>query len=509
MPQLYGSSRQPSDTLISANSPHKMRLYFVLAALVFLLLCWPIWFVEYVPLVDYPNHLARANILYEYAGNPTYQATYNESFKPLPNLAMDLLVPFFMNFVEINIAGKVFLTLGLLLFCIGCHALARAIHGRPSWLAIPIFFFFYNSMLFYGFVNYMFGCGMFMITLAWWLKHHQAWKVHAWIVAAVLILASYLSHLSSYLFLCTAVVVFTFADYASTRRIGKQAYLGLLTLVLPTILFLLYFSGAGETKYLSWNGFFKKVIALASPFLSYNFRLDLLFMVLVGCVLGVVYYYARAVKLARKVILTAGALGLLFVLCPEGLFQVNGADARFVLPAVVLLVLSVSFKMTQWAARLSFALILIIFATRLFSMFQAWTAMDHEIRKQVAMFNSLPQNSNVYPIIFLPQDIRARKVERSYMHVIHYSTIYRHTFSPSLFAIKGQQPITLKNEAVYFHEYHDQQPQPEQVDWKAIFDNYNYIWCYNIDDRYDRWLRDETELVSDGGRYKIFRIPRK
>ena len=82
------------------------------------------------------------------------------------------------------------------------------------------------------------------------------------------------------------------------------------------------------------------------------------------------------------------------------------------------------------------------------------------------------------------------------MHTIHYSTIARHTFSPSFFSIKGQQLVFPRNESDWFDNFVvlDIASRPEQADWQNIFNNYDYVWLYQNNDTYIRYLESGAFL---------------
>ncbi len=142
--------------------------YGLILLLLAILLVVPIWAVEYPPLVDYPNHLARGYILYHYDDVPSFREYYDIDYVSTPSLAMDLFMLALQPICDIRIAGKLFLTLTMLLWMLGWHLLGRAIHGRPTWLALGAGLFAYHSMFFYGFTNFAFGLGVFLIAFAAW-----------------------------------------------------------------------------------------------------------------------------------------------------------------------------------------------------------------------------------------------------------------------------------------------------------------------------------------------------
>ena len=128
-PQLASSLAGPAKTGISP--------YAAVLAAVVVLLQLALWAPAYNTLVDYPFHLARAWSLHNYDRTPALQAVFERSFAPIPNLAIDLIVPPLLNFMSPVVAGKVFLSLIVVLFALGCHNLAVAFYGRPTWV-VPL-----------------------------------------------------------------------------------------------------------------------------------------------------------------------------------------------------------------------------------------------------------------------------------------------------------------------------------------------------------------------------------
>src|SRR5262249_22874317 len=89
---------------IQAPNSQATGLWFVgfLTAMVIL----PIFLVETPAMNDYPGHLARMYLLTA-IGTPT-QNPYYYFYLPFiyPNLAMDLVVPFFARFINVEAATK-------------------------------------------------------------------------------------------------------------------------------------------------------------------------------------------------------------------------------------------------------------------------------------------------------------------------------------------------------------------------------------------------------------------
>jgi hypothetical protein len=77
-------------TALPALGPRRFALLF---AALFAAAAVPVLVCDTLPLFDYPNHLARMHILADLARSPDLQRFYTIEWRPVPNLAMDAIVP--------------------------------------------------------------------------------------------------------------------------------------------------------------------------------------------------------------------------------------------------------------------------------------------------------------------------------------------------------------------------------------------------------------------------------
>jgi hypothetical protein len=492
------------DTTIAPDDARGRATYYVLLALIGVSTCLPFWLVERAPLVDYPNHLARAYILYHYEDVEAYRASYDALIEPIPNVAIDLIVPLLLGVFSLETASKIFLSLTVLVFAAGCHMLGRAVQGGNSWLALACALFSYNSMLLYGFVNFVFGLGLFMLTLAFWLLRRKDWGTGAMAAACLLTFSTYLSHLSAYCFLALTVMVVTLFDHLSSKRLSKNMALGLVPLAPPLVAFAAFMRGSGEVGTVIWNTPAGKLLGSLSLLVSYNHVLDAAVACAALAVLAALAFGSARVEVMRPALAAGCCFAALFLVCPKVLFTSWAADARFVPPAVILALMALRLSVNKKVARLALLTFLVASLVRLGSIGYTWTGMDEAVASEVEMFSRFKEGDRVYPIIFLPADPARNKVERAYEHSIHYSTIYRHTFSPTLFAARGQQPLVMK--AAPGHVRLSAEVPPQEVDWGPIFEDYDYLWCHGIDEGYARFLKERCSLVAQSGKAMIFRV---
>src|SRR5579864_4733949 len=172
-----------------------LRRFILLFAALFAAAAAPVLICDSLPLFDYPNHLARMHILVDWARSPELQRFYAIAWAPVPNLAMDVIVPGLAQLMPLAVAGKVFVLLTLLLLAGGAAALHRVLFG--AWSAWPClaFLLLYSRILLWGFLNYLFGLGLGLFAFALWIRLARRPALLRLGVGAALALALFFAHL--------------------------------------------------------------------------------------------------------------------------------------------------------------------------------------------------------------------------------------------------------------------------------------------------------------------------
>ncbi len=138
--------------------------------LVFLLLISvPVWTHLLPPLSDYVNHLARMHVIATIDKNPNLAKFYQIDWAIIPNLTMDLVVPWLTRFVNVYVAGKIFTVAMFAVIGSGVLVLNRVLTGRWSILPLVAFPLLYNYVFLVGLINYLFGVGVALWALAGWI----------------------------------------------------------------------------------------------------------------------------------------------------------------------------------------------------------------------------------------------------------------------------------------------------------------------------------------------------
>ncbi len=98
-----------------------------------LVLLVPLFLVDVPPLLDYPNHLARAYVLAFGKDDPILSRFYASDRGIIPNLAVDLVLPGLLRLMPVHSAGRVVLAITLLMPLLGVVLYSRAVSGRRSY----------------------------------------------------------------------------------------------------------------------------------------------------------------------------------------------------------------------------------------------------------------------------------------------------------------------------------------------------------------------------------------
>jgi hypothetical protein len=143
------------------------------AAAAWALICLPLLLVDVPPLTDYPNHLARMDVLANMARVPFLASVYEARWSVIPDLAIDSFMPWVVSVVPVHTAGRMLLALILLLDVAGAAACAAVLHGRRTWWSLGAALAAHNVAFLMGFLNFNLTLGAGMLLAAAWIRLRQ------------------------------------------------------------------------------------------------------------------------------------------------------------------------------------------------------------------------------------------------------------------------------------------------------------------------------------------------
>jgi hypothetical protein len=383
---------------------------------------------------------------------------------PIPNLAIDLIVTPLLRFLPLIVAGKLFLSLAAALYVVGCSEVGRAVTGKPNWLALVCAFTFYNSPLLYGFVNYVFGVGVFLCAFAFWLRVRNTMTPLRFVLCCLLSIAAFLAHLSSIVILGAACCTIALLDFVHDRKI-RSLIVKLIWLACPVLLMAGFFKGGGHVGTIVWRPPLGKLLSLLAPIRSYNLAMDIgVAVVLLVCALVML----RGSKV-QPVAAASLLLFILYLITPITLFTSSGADLRYVVPGFLLLALSIEQRWGRWQkAAIAVALAAMVIHTA--SIAANWLNISRSSEHVLAMGEDLPAGARIYAVE--AGNGLSTKPDSGFVHVIEFWTISHGADISTFFALRGAQPLVFLQPPCDGSEKNN----PE---WVKCLASYDFIWTYD------------------------------
>lgn len=470
----------------------------------------PIWLTSMPQIGEYANHLARAYILLNVSNSPILQQFYVPQWSLIPNLAMDLLVLGLATLMSLETAGKVFVTLTLLLLSSGTIALHAALHKRLSPWPLVVFLILYNMMFLLGSLSFLFGLGMALWTLAAWifLRSHPTWL--RTLIFCLLTVALYFAHLSALGIYLLAVLVYEFSldreQRAGVFHILPSAWVPtLVQLVMPALLFLLS-PTAGGYKQLAYTHLYNKVLAPFFLVLNYNLLLDgVTFILLAEVIFLGLKFKTLAIHKAMHWVLVAVAASYLAM--PSQFFSSELADSRIFVGFAVLFIASTDMRLhTSAGVKILMFALVCTFAVRMAFINYHWQVANYQQDEYIRAFDKLPQGARLLMLT------NSGKGKNWYDFITManfpcWAIIKKSAFVPELYAFPTAQPITFTppyRELVMQKQYGDYLsqnglPVPD-------LSKYDYVLIERVHPASTSFSQLSLRVVEIGNNFRLFKV---
>jgi len=287
---------------------------------------------------DYPNHLARTHIEAFIWTSEHLQRYYALSFDLIPDLMMDMTVPWLAHLTGTYAAGAVAVAIALLLPPLAGLSISRILAGNSTpWLALFGFVPLFGAPIAWGFVNFVASGGIALFALLAWARMESGLQRSAIMLPIGVFL--FFSHALAFLLFGYLALLWELSGFVASRRdMQKRSLMGFikqLVLVdswafLPAlVLLVLAVTGAEDLQ--ATRQTFKWVLPYAGLIAPFNF-----FNATIAVALAIGFYgfflvglLAGWIVISRRLAIVCGGLFLLVLVMPEGAFGIWGLNFRF------------------------------------------------------------------------------------------------------------------------------------------------------------------------------------
>ncbi len=470
----------------------------LLAAAVLLL---PLWTVQHLPLVDYPDHLARAFVLAN-LDHPEFRFAefYRADWGPYPYLFSDLLLVAMQKLLPVELAGRLLLSLAVLLLPPAVwFFLRQANREESSTQACWSLLFSWNFFLLCGFLNMHLSLVLCFLALGLWLRYLENPRAGPWFGLLLLLTLLYFTHLVGF-----AVAGTMMTAYLLLERRPARALLATAAMFLPgTAAYALASSRGGlsfQAGAFTFSGkFISPLVALKGHYLALDW---LVALAILACFVGALWRNPEF-RWNRTWLRVALALYGVYWLLPGQSVAVSGSGDTFagirVLPFLLLLSLAAARVGSRGRA---FAVVaVLLFVLRTAGVMHYFLSQQAELQDQVRAIEAVPERARVLPLVGWQHD----SLERwTYAHFWAHGVIRKGWRTPYLFHERGVHPLQVI-QPMYAPQLILPAVYRDRLDWEQAARDYDYAWAYNVPEL-ERELAARGRVVHQAGRLSLFRL---
>jgi hypothetical protein len=475
----------------STHRGYLLALFSIIA----IILVAPVWTVRYPPLVDFPNHLASAFVL-AHLDDPRFRFSqfYAPSWNLGPYLTMDLVLVGLLKALPPMLAGRIFLSLCLLVVPPAVWFFLREANPGQDSMAFWSLLLCSNMFFFlYGLLNLQLSFALCFVVLGMWLRYIRCPSPSRWWLLCVLVTALYFTHIGGF-----SVAAIGITSYSVLGRRPLREILRSWLLFLPGVAtysyWRIYSAGSWPIEFGTLD---KKLGHLVAIMLGYSVSLDFFtILVILGSIL-VACIDNQELRWNYHWLGVLVCLLVLYFLVPAGYGPGNMA-ARRLLPFIFVVALAGA-KIGRRARYLA-PIALLLFVLRTGNIEMNFRLIQPHLEELAQSFSVIPRDARVFPVIH-----HTGKAGRPEDYFWAYGVIARGWFSPYLFHDKGVQPLRLRLETYTLGPRVAFVSLDPSVKWSRVQADYDYIWAYGAAG-YSGQMAKVGSLVFDSNGLEVFKM---
>ncbi|MDD5265873.1 MAG: hypothetical protein PHO08_01925 [Methylococcales bacterium] len=484
------------------NSTTSNNLPIIFFIFMFLLNLYPLIAFKYSVLVDYPNHLASFFIQANIDNDNWLKYNYFVEWHIKPNIIFEWLGGALAKHLDIFIAGKIIIIVGITLICTGVLLIRKSINGCiDNWMII-ILAFIYNFLLFFGFINYYASSGVALIAMYLWIKFREINSLNCLLL---------FSAISTFLFFCHLFALAVYGIFVLGYEMGIYRYdrdkfaisnvvKSLFQFILPSILFFIWHSSLTNYDYgslykyedISW-----KITTLLSP-IVFDFNKNNLYLTLF-ILISILFFrilYRSGISIYSELKMPLIFLFCIYIITPIGIGGSWAVDLRFPYILILLLVASIRFDESQASARnfrtsiVGIGIIAICFKVYFIS--SAWAIFGQQYQELEDALDHVTRGSKVITVQEASKNVQGYDTFL-YHHIAALSIIKRSAFWPNLFTV-NLTPIYPTVNTVHIHSSLSKQLSLSDLINNKFKNGYKYDKGAVV--YWENWTQDFDYLIS-------------
>lgn len=485
-----------------------------------LLISIPIWTHQLPPLSDYVNHLARMHVIATIDKNPYLARFYQIDWQIIPNLTMDLVVPWLMRFVNVYTAGQIFMVAMFAVIGSGVMALHRVLSGRWSIVPLAAFPLLYNYVYLVGLINYLFGVGISLWALAIWIwLRERPWPLR-FAVSALFVAALFFCHLSALGIYGLGILSFELMRLWERRQQGIRAVVDFVLSGLPFLVAVPLLAASPTLQLVTrfeWEPL-GKLDGLVYVIAVYS---DIVTVGLMAIVIaGAIWALPRRLLHFHPFGWWVAGVGLIVYLAlPRVMFDSYMADQRVAVPLIYLVIACVSVDLHHRLVRRGFiVMLLVLLAARMVEVDVSWSDLSNSASELRSSVRRISRGSKVF-VAYADRDVGGDVRDLGLVHAASIATIERSALVTTAFTVVGKQVMHARPEYRDMVDTEDgtppstsqlvvaaTKPTDDMPAYWRHWTEFDYLYVLYTEDEAANPDPERLTLLYDGDRFQLYRI---
>ena len=452
---------------------------YVVFGLLWIAACIPVILPNNLPLQDYPPHIARLYILHDGMLNETISAYFGANWHFVTNLALEIFTYPLVKLFSPDIAGRIFICTSFFMLTSGTIWVHRALGGKGYWPYLS-FLFLYSDVLIYGFMAFLFSCGLALWTFALWLKMRKSQAMLQLILFTALSLLLLVSHLFAFCFYALMLGSYELSRLIQRKKAGENLInatflMGVLHF-LPAILLFIATSETADAAAIYILGSVKsKLSGMAALISLYNIKLQLALIWVSGFILYILRDKGK-VKSHENMRIFLGLALIIFLVSPVKAFASFYLDYRMPSAFIFATLASVvTHNISSKNTRVCVGLLMALCLTQYAYIGAKWVSYDASYEELYDVTEDLQAGDTLLHVT-MSKSVIAKNLAQPYAHTPSWLLISKNVITPYIFADPRHQPIYYKQDLSRTHrsDYIDAIiPYQENEELSEEFDELN------------------------------------
>jgi hypothetical protein len=437
-------NREASPHVAGETAEVSARLTAVCFAVFAFVAAIPVMLHPLPPLLDYPNHLARAHVIAAIGTDRYLSQFYQLEWRIVPNLIMDVLVPPLEPIIGIYRAGQLFMMTIILLGVSGVLLLNRALYGKWSIAPLLAASLVYNRIFLVGLMNFAFGVGLALWALAAWIYLRERAPAVRLLISALFCIALFLCHLFAVGLYGLGLVSFeawrlwTKRDRSISARIAEFVLAGVP--FIPVLALLVMSPTWGLSGENSWDTA-AKLDGLYTVIGVYSGAVDFtLVAIIAAAVAWAVWRRSLRLHPAGWIVLALGTV--IYLAMPGVMFSTYMADQRLPIGLAFLVIGCTSLQLHRRAERAAaLALLACFLVVRVIEVEVNWRDLSRETLTLRDSIGYIAQRGARILVAQADETSSDEVQDYGLQHAACLAVIERSALVTTLFTIPGKQVI--------------------------------------------------------------------